>query len=266
MLLVVVSCLVVTVSAVGKRKPVVAPKRPLNATTYSWHGPWVSSGCKASEKKVQIRGLMNTGTNFLSAVLGNAQLKLTEDRKHFFPWILAERGTAAKLTQLDVIMIRHPLSWITGMRKAPYFIDCGLKDPMKYPDARCQLHLSYKNNRRKREPMDTAFSSILDIWNRYYSSYLTWSGCWAIVRYEDLLIDANRSLNVLLDYAHPGHLERRVVALKPAKSHGHSRSFDDARFFNLEKRWLSLFSQDQLRLHCLYANQTLLAFFHYVCP
>mmetsp|Transcript_1621 Transcript_1621/g.2478 ORF Transcript_1621/g.2478 Transcript_1621/m.2478 type:complete len:280 (-) Transcript_1621:77-916(-) len=250
---------------------------------YQWHVPYVISCRDGGGRPIQIRGLMNTGTNFLRTLLEEEEKEIVEDRKHMLPWILERRGRPKN--QINLIMVRHPISWITGMKKAPYFLNCEQRDYMRFPDTKCQLNLMWKftpsNNSQKqrkiahrKERLDVDFSSIIDIWNQYYSAYLQWQeGCALLLRYEDLLINPKKSIQLALSNVHDKHfsavIQRRTTysALnKPAKTHGHSRSFESAKAFNLQKKWHSMFSQDQLNAHCKNVNATLLSFFAYTCP
>lgn len=214
--------------------------------SYEWHPPWMMSN-RGPKERVQLRGLMNTGTNFLSALL--KEVDTVEERKHMFPWLLQERE------DFDLVIVRHPMSWITGMQKAPYFLR-SRGDFVKNASTKCSLHLKLE------ERLDVEFDSIVDIWNRYYSAYLSWD-TGAVLRYEDLLIDADRSLRRVLgkDF-HSKKFHRR----SPAKRHGKSRTFGHAKQFNLEKRWMSAFDQTQLGLHCSKVNQSLLETLNYTCP
>ena len=152
-----------------------AEVRTVNATEadfdYRWRAPIVRGWQRGNKKHVRIRGIMNTGTNFLRTLLNKVGgLKITEERKHMFPWVLEQRG-AAYQNSVAVVIARHPLSWITGMRKAPYFLDCKSEDP----DATCWMRLVWKENNRP-EKIEKSYASIIDVWNAYYSAYLDWRG------------------------------------------------------------------------------------------
>lgn len=197
---------------------------------YTWQPPWRAR--VITSKHLHIRGLMNTGTNFLSAIL---PVPARDDQKHMVPWLVQRKG-------LDVVMVRHPMSWITGMRKAPYFLvgDCLQLSAGKF-----------------------CFKSIVHIWNRYYESYLAWDKDWVMLRYEDLLLDATTSIKEILNLI--GSKNHVNVVNKPAKTHGKSRSLAGAQLFNLANKWRDAFSANELQLHCSNVNRTLLHFFHYVC-
>lgn len=201
--------------------------------TYEWQPPFVAGMIKT--KHLHIRGLMNTGTNFLSAILKSTSVTAREEEKHMIPWLV-------KRKDLDVIMVRHPMSWITGMRKAPYFLD-----------GTC-LRLSAGR---------FCFSSLVDIWNRYYSAYLEWDNA-VLVRYEDLLLDATTSVAEILKLI--GAKKKIKIVEKPAKTHGKSRSLAGAQHFNLMNKWRDAFSLDELKGHCSQVNTSLMDFFHYACP
>ena len=227
-----------------------AEVRTVNATEadfdYRWRAPIVRGWQRGNKKHVRIRGIMNTGTNFLRTLLNKVGgLKITEERKHMFPWVLEQRG-AAYQNSVAVVIARHPLSWITGMRKAPYFLDCKSEDP----DATCWMRLVWKENNRP-EKIEKSYASIIDVWNAYYSAYLDWRGSadaasyfyfsrhfpagWTLIRYEDLLLDADRTMRELF----PGRVDEtmHLQTDRAAKGHGHARSFADARAYNLAKMW-----------------------------
>ena len=203
-------------------------------------------------ERLQIRGLMNTGTNFLGALLESNKMKARDDFKHALPDLLV---TPSRF--LEVIMVRHPLSWVTGMQKAPYFIDCERKKSFS-PNATCTLSLQLKDR-----PVVAHFKNIIDIWNRYYSGYLAWEHCWYIVRYEDLLLDADKTIETLTQKKRKKGPDAKK---KPAKAHGHARSFAGAKAFNLKKQWKARFTTNDLKSHCDHVNKTLLSYFHYDCP
>ena len=87
-----------------------------------------------------------------------------------FPWVLEDRK-AAYQNSVAVVIARHPLSWFTGMRKAPYFLDCKSEDP----DATCWMRLVWRENNRP-EKIERSYKSIMSVWNAYYSAYLQWRG------------------------------------------------------------------------------------------
>ena len=153
--------------------PAPPPPPAANATVkYAWRAPISRRWDHRTARHVRIRGIMNTGTNFLRTLLAKVgALKITEERKHMFPWVLEARGAAAPPRSSAVIIARHPLSWVTGMRKAPYFLDC----KSTAPDARCWMRLVYKAN-GKPEKIDRRYDSIVAVWNAYYAGYLEWRG------------------------------------------------------------------------------------------
>lgn len=52
-----------------------------------------------------------------------------------------------------------------------------------------------------------------------------------------------------------------------AKTHGHARSFADARAYNLAKKWRTeKFTEPEVAGHCARANATLLGVLQYTCP
>lgn len=103
------------------------------------------------------------------------------------------------------------------------------------------------------------------MWNAYYSGYLAWSEApWALIRYEDLLLDTDRTLHDLFPSLAPA---RHATQRRAAKKHGRARSFADARAYNLAKRWRAeKFSPDELVGHCARANATLMGVLEYTCP
>ena len=157
------------------KRPAKAARPAVNATEadfdYAWRAPITRAWNRGNHNHVRIRGVMNTGTNFLRTLLAKVgQLKITEERKHMFPWVLEDRK-AAYQNSVAVVIARHPLSWITGMRKAPYFLDCKSEDP----DATCWMRLVWRENNRP-EKIERSYKSIMSVWNAYYSAYLQWRG------------------------------------------------------------------------------------------
>ena len=146
-----------------------------------------------------------------------------------YPWVLEARAQAAPGASVALVIARHPLSWVTGMRKAPYFLTCG----SRAPDSPCWLRLVWRHGpgeQAEREHLDVKYGGVVDVWNAYYGGYLAWSRTrYALIRYEDLLLDSDRTLRALFPGAH--HAQQR----RAAKRHGHARSFADARAYNLGK-------------------------------
>ena len=88
---------------------------------------------------------------------------------------------------------------------------------------------------------------------------------WTLIRYEDLLLDADRTIGDLF----PGRIapSSHLQTDRAAKSHGQSRSFADARAYNLAKKWRTeKFTERAIAGHCSYANATLMAILQYTCP
>ena len=146
-----------------------------------------------------------------------------------YPWVLEARAQAAPGASVALVIARHPLSWVTGMRKAPYFLTCG----SRAPDSPCWLRLVWRHGPGKqaeREHLDIKYGGVVDVWNAHHGGYLAWSRTrYALIRYEDLLLDSDRTLRALFPGAH--HAQQR----RAAKKHGHARSFADARATISEK-------------------------------
>ena len=229
---------------------------------YDWRPPLTRGWANRSRSVTCVRGLMNSGTNFARSLVEQVGgVTVLEDRKHMYPWVLEARAQAAPGASVALVIARHPLSWVTGMRKAPYFLTCG----SRAPDSPCWLRLVWRHGpgeQAEREHLDVKYGGVVDVWNAYYGGYLAWSRTrYALIRYEDLLLNSDRTLRALFPGAH--HAQQR----RAAKRHGHARSFADARAYNLAKRWRAeKFTEPEVAGHCARANATVLANLGYTCP
>ena len=95
----------------------------------------------------------------------NAELDVPGTWKHSPRWILRQPNVMT----LTVITVRHPISWLRGMRQAMYDLECNKMCLLKYQNQQLAI-----------------FDSIEDVWNRYMSVYLQLEFPYVIVRYEDL--------------------------------------------------------------------------------
>ena len=131
---------------------------------------------------------------------------------------------------------------ISGMRKAPYFLTCG----SRAPDSPCWLRLVWRHGpgeQAEREHLDVKYGGVVDVWNAYYGGYLAWSRTrYALIRYEDLLLDSDRTLRALFPGAH--HAQQR----RAAKRHGHARSFADARAYKCNNTKISRYLESSRNL------------------
>ena len=233
----------------------------------SWGSPPNISNLNFQD--ILVRGIFNTGTNLMATILMNARInkdvtiyghdsfachhgvfkgtKVTDvygNWKHTPPWDLRPTILPNRRA-LTVVMIRHPLGWLSGMQKAMYDLKC-VRETKK-----CVLVYRAKVTR---------FDSIEDVWNRYMSEYLRLKFPYVMVRYEDLLIDYYaqvRRILMFLQAREHAHVNASNFRYK-VKRHGHPRSFEDARLYNLNKLWTTQ--------NCSRFNQTLLQLFHYTCP
>lgn len=213
------------------------------------------------QTRVMVRGMFDTGNNFMNKILlsNNLPYKIVDadyhkpyQWKHTPPQDLNSVSTSPNV--LNVIMIRHPLAWITGIHKSPYDLSC------KKDDTTCRLQY---NGKLKTWP------HIINVWNDYYNHFQKIRGNWMIVRYEDLLQDAEKEYKRIIQ-----NLEiiqkrdrRRLfnIPVRPAKNHGRPRTFKDAKIFNMQQNWRSKFSQTQIQDYCHLLDDDLMKTFHYSC-
>lgn len=100
----------------GRRSGHHSPSSIVNLTywhgAYDWQPPWVSMTATPAqaEPTIHIRGLMNTGTNFLNTILGTSHISLSimDQRKHMLPWV-----TLFELTTRYVAATRRSSSGVT---------------------------------------------------------------------------------------------------------------------------------------------------------
>ena len=131
---------------------------------YDWRPPLTRGWANRSRSVTRVRGLMNSGTNYARSLVEQVGgVTVLEDRKHMYPWVLEARAQAAPGASVALVIARHPLSWVTGMHKAPYFLTCG----SKAPDSPCWLRLVWRHGpgeQAEREHLDVKYGGVVDVW------------------------------------------------------------------------------------------------------
>lgn len=210
---------------------------------------------------VMVRGMFNTGNNFMNKILLSNQLpyKIVDadyhkpyQWKHTPPQDLNSLSTSPNV--LNVIMIRHPLAWVTGIHKSPYDLSC------KSDDTMCQLHYNGKQK---------TWSHIISVWNDYYTHFPKINGNWMVVRYEDLLQNTEKEYNRItynLKIIQKRNRRRLFnIPTRPAKNHGHPRGFNEAKQFNAKQTWRYKFTKTQIQEYCNLLDSELMKTFNYKC-
>ena len=63
---------------------------------YDWRPPLTRGWANRSRSVTCVRGLMNSGTNYARSLVEQVGgVRVLEDRKHMYPWVLEARAQAA---------------------------------------------------------------------------------------------------------------------------------------------------------------------------
>ena len=63
---------------------------------YDWRPPLTRGWANRSRSVTRVRGLMNSGTNYARSLVEQVGgVRVIEDRKHMYPWVLEARAQAA---------------------------------------------------------------------------------------------------------------------------------------------------------------------------
>lgn len=203
-----------------------------NTSIFLFSTPWRSCD------RFVIRGMFNTGTNYIQRLLEVNRAAAYPDYfacwKHAPPWEIQPLPGGSRV--LEVYMVRHPLIWMQSMQKAWYSMSCKngtLTD--------CELRYmydfsAYSNDCTPRQDSSSIFRPTLeDIWYEYYGGYIQRARLQAtrgytsiIVRYEDAVDSPEFVLRILT--AEMGVAARKMLLYaEPAKKHGHAHGTIEAR-------------------------------------
>jgi len=217
----------------------------------------------------KIRGPFDTGTNFIAKLLaingidvhgGSAYLHDESDHptggwKHWpLQW---EPANMKKPNRFNVLIARHPLSWFLSLDKATYDIKCENFDG----SAPCKFELWHVLDKTDNPNVQKAlggkgygfgkgyvdFDSVVDIWNLYYRGYINTDNPSVIVRYEDFLTQPEEAVRTIGDLmgVPVSNFQQFTDA---AKGDTISRTFDEAYDWNINRKYMDKYTQEQINL------------------
>jgi len=208
---------------------------------------------------VKVRGPFDSGTNYLHELLklnGITDHEASygasnEENGGWKHWPLQwEPYEMAVENRFNILLARNPLSWFAGNKKATYDIKCIQAETnaksLYEGQGACTFELYHIRDKVDNPTLErilgpggsVEFDSIVDIWNLYYSGYLETKTPSLIVRYEDLLANPELVVRRIADEVGVKMTEGFRYYKIDAK-HGASRSFDEAKEYNLKKLFLS---------------------------
>jgi len=216
----------------------------------------------------KIRGPFDTGTNFIAQLLavngidvhGGAHYGDDDSNeaaqggwKH---WPLQWEPANMKLAnRFKILIARHPLSWFLSLDKETYDIKCIKFDGStpctfelyhvldKTDNPNVQKVLGGKGYGFGKGAVD--FESVVDIWNLYYRGYVSTNDPSLIVRYEDFLTQPEEIVRTIGELAGV-QISSFQHFLSPAKGEDLSRTFDQAFDWNINKKYMEKYTQEQI--------------------
>lgn len=221
-----------------------------------------------------IRGLQNSGTNFLAQFLRmNGAIAARSDLdpsrvgcwKHTPPWWFPSNFHPAnpKLPAAEVlIIVRHPLAWVLSMTKWHYEIHCEDWKTMTrcfvtscYRNLICPVFCAPSNTR--------PHAHLEDLWSQYTQEWIfaRHERRVLIARYEDAVLNPDA---FLYHIGHTSFSRPAKVPQSPSKRHGHPHNYSVAQE-NLRTPFFSGLSPSLITRiceHTLSARQKM----GYTCP
>jgi hypothetical protein len=252
-------------------------------------------------------GLYNTGTNaltyymranlhFSNRTARDSVLTQVPWHKHGFvdqrhSHRLEDTGTVSLEHILPVVAVRDPLSWAQSMCQQPYDVKwIGGENGPKTPPSSCpRLVTAHSTEVRLAGVPNRTWSSLLDLWNDWYSSYLNDVDDldFVLVRHEDLLFCPDQVLEQLQACSGASWVHDRgedANELDAAHQHGFVYVMDQAKWEHVREygpqsnrvsammkhghpwRRLRHLEGDDLQAAAAVLNSTLLDLFHYQEP
>lgn len=209
-------------------------------------------------RRVKVLGERNCGTNLLAqlfalntdlAVLSGSAPLLVRKAVYRFPkpaaeatldlwhaaassWTLGWKHAyvtervARRLRRSDtlgVVVVKHPLSWLTSLRRHAYHIDRG--------------NAGLQARRLRREHLPQQPNDLRDVWPIKHRRYvdLADAGVVRLVRFEDLMVDPAATFAELL--AATGVAENASVQVPQRDVKGSARTAADIADFYRHERW-----------------------------
>jgi len=215
---------------------------------------------------IKIMGPMDSGTNFIFelGLLNDvpaqdchyAQKCPEQYHLGWKHWPLQAEPLNMKNDEhrFNIMVMRHPLSWLLSIKKTPYdvscetwetFSDCSLDvaAEMKNPD----VTFSPQSKEMISENQKIEVKNLIGLWNMYARGYLNTEIPGVIVRYEDFLTQPNAVLNSMKAELGITESKEFVPMLKPAKTNKSSKGFDAAKKYNVNKQFIQEYDPKLLK-------------------
>lgn len=242
-------------------------------------------------RSVHVMGHFNTGTNLLTELMkknfpntyireGSAFDRFFAGRnlwggscdfwKHTSLSLLKDQHhhtlDACSTLHIDgVAMIRNPLAWISSMRRKPYDLsacvtgDDWLTRPCSYPTCTGALCM----HRDLSMLSGVEYSSLEAIWNSWTQDYEKVDEFGfergLFVRYEDLIIDAEKELSTIADVLGADMLTEFQLVDEPVSPHTYAENATAAAIKKLQtKSYLQDFTEQELQEACSRLDQDLM--------
>lgn len=223
-------------------------------------------GGKLPEKaNIKIMGPMDSGTNFIFelSLLNDIPAQDchygTECPKNYHlgwkHWPLQAEPIEMKddKSRFNIMVVRHPLSWLLSIKKTPYDVSCEMWQTF----SNCNLDVSHEmdNTGKTFSPQSMKiigknqkieFKNLIGLWNMYARGYLNTEIPGIIVRYEDFLTAPSTVLNSMKTELGISKNKKYVPMLKPAKINESCKGFDAAKKYNLNKQFIEDYDHNLL--------------------
>jgi hypothetical protein len=195
-----------------------------------------------------LRGMMNTGTNVMTAELRSNIADSSFDwpkgwqppfgcNKHTpLPLVLDEfEPPAVQLGYLTIIVLRHPITWIVSMRKAPYHFACEDWCALE----RCSLE---KLNPRAyalcaMPRIEKKYEVLEDAWVEWAEGATRFRTPHIAVRYEDFLLEPERVVRAVAETARSRVREGRYALIEESAKTGPYHKGSHGRAAAIEALW-----------------------------
>lgn len=213
---------------------------------------------------IKIMGPFDSGTNFVFNLCLKNDIKthdcaygqicphgFTLGWKH---WPLQIEPLSMKRDiRFNLMIVRHPLSWLLSMRKTSYDVACQNWDNFSTCSFDFQREVD-QGERFKHGPGEIVgadnkihFKNLIELWNMYGRGYLDTDIPGIILRYEDFLAHPQIILNVIKKETGIATGKAYVPMMQPAKDNPGVRGFESAKEYNLNKQFMAQYDEHVLK-------------------
>lgn len=204
---------------------------------------------------IKIMGPFDSGTNFIFSLCSLNDMKIhdcayTEKCPPSFSrgwkhWPLQIEPLKMKIDdRFNLMIVRHPLSWLLSIRKNPYDITCENWDNFSTCSFDFQREIDqgddFKHGPGEAVGEDNKmhFRHLIEMWNLYGRGYLNTNIPGVILRYEDFLAHPQDMLNEIKKQTGIHTTKPYVPMMQPAKKIAQDHGFESAKQYNLNKQFM----------------------------